>query len=430
MTAEIISVGTELLLGEVVNTDAPYISNKLKMLGIDCYYVTAVGDNEKRLRDCIHLALSRSDMVILSGGLGPTNDDITKSAVCEEMGLETYLDERQLGRIEAYFKRANKKMTENNRVQAVLPVGCTVFDNDCGTACGFAVEKDGKTAVLLPGPPRELMPMVDSGLVPYLEKRSGGVLVTHDINIFGVGESAVAEMLGDITESQSPTVALYCGDGEVRARVAAGAADRESAENICRPMIERICGILGANVYGIDAHSLEETVVSALKERGKSVAAAESCTGGLLSKRITAVSGSSEVFELGVTSYSGRIKNQILGVNADVIDKLGTVSSPVARMMAQGVRRLAGADLGVGITGVAGSSFEGKPTGLAYIALADSRRVFMRRLTLGRRASEREFIRHIASSNALDMLRLYLCGDSDFLRGGMTDEESDRMYEV
>lgn len=430
MTAEIISVGTELLLGEVVNTDAPYISNKLKMLGIDCYYVTAVGDNSTRLCDCINQALSRSDIVILSGGLGPTNDDITKSAVCKAMELKTYVDERQLDRIKAYFEQANKKMTENNRIQAVLPVGCTVFNNDLGTACGFAVEKDGKTAILLPGPPRELMPMVDNGLVPYLEKRSVGVLVTHDINIFGIGEASAAEMLGDITESESPTVALYCGDGEVRARVAARASDAEMAEEICRPMIERICGILGASVYGIDAHSLEETVVSALKKSGKSVAAAESCTGGLLSKRITSVSGSSEVFELGVTSYSGRIKNEILGVDAEVIEKLGTVSSPVARMMAQQVRNMADADLGVGITGVAGSSFEGKPTGLVYIAVADREKVYMRRLTLARRADEREYIRHIASSNALDMLRLYLCGDSDFLRSGMTDEESDRMYEV
>ena len=193
-------------------------------------------------------------------------------------------------------------------------------------------------------------------------------------------------------------------------------------------MINKICAEFGSNVYGIDAENLEKAVVTALKSSGKSVATAESCTGGLLSKRLTAISGSSEVFELGVVSYSGRIKNQVLGVDADTIERLGTVCAPVARMMAQGVRRAAGADLGVGITGVAGSPFEGKPTGLVYIAVSDGEKVYMRRLVAGRRPQEREYIRHIASSNALDMLRLYLSGDADFLAGGMTDAESDTFF--
>lgn len=430
MNAEIISVGTELLLGEVLNTDAQHISRSLATLGINCYYVTAVGDNPERLHSCINQAINRSDIVILSGGLGPTNDDITKTAVCKELGLETYTDERQLGRIKAHFERANRKMTENNCMQAVLPVGCTIFDNDFGTACGFGVEKNGKIVILLPGPPRELYPMVDNFVVPYLAKLAGGVIVTHDINIFGLGESKIAEMLGNITESTSPTVALYCGDAEVRSRVAVQAKDNDTAEKICHPMIEKICDIMGDSVYGIDAGSLEATVVSALKSAGKSVATAESCTGGLLSKRITAISGSSDVFELGVVSYSGKIKNQVLGVDAHTIEKLGTVSAPVARMMAEGVRKMANADLGVGITGVAGSTFEGKPTGLVFIAVTDGKKVYLRRLTAGRQSCEREYIRHIASSNALDMLRRYLCNDSDFLSSGLTDDESDRIYEV
>ena len=430
MTAEIISVGTELLLGEVVNTDAQYISRCLADLGIDCYFVTAVGDNKLRLRQTVRTALERSDLVILSGGLGPTSDDITKAAVCEEMGLETYLDERQIERIAAHFKRQNKEMTENNRAQAILPVGCTVFDNDCGTACGFGYEEGGKHVILLPGPPRELQPMVDNYLLPYLKKLSGDVLVTHDVNIFGIGESKIAEMLGDITSSENPTVALYCGDGEVRARVAAKAETEKEADEICKPMMDKICDILGKNVYGVDAESLQKTVVTMLNKAKKSVATAESCTGGLVAKRITAVSGSSEVFELGVVSYSGRIKNEVLYVDNDVIAKLGTVSGPVARMMAEGVRKKANADLGVATTGVAGSSFEGKPTGLVFVALSDGEKVFMRRLNLGRSSNEREYIRHIASSHALDMLRLYLCGDDEFLRGGMTDEEADKNYEV
>ncbi len=430
MTAEIISVGTELLLGEVLNTDAQHISRCLLGLGIDCYFITAVGDNKKRLCATIREALSRSDFVIMSDDLRATSHDITKTAVCEEMGLETYIDNRQIERIKAHFERQNREMTDNNRLQAVLPVGCTVFDNDYGTACGFAVEKEGKHIILLPGPPRELNPMVDNFVVPYLEKMSGGVLVTHDINIFGVGEAKVAEMLGDITSSEMPTVALYCGDGEVRARVAARAENERVADETCKPMIDKICEIMGNSVYGIDADSLEKTAVTALNKAGKRVATAESCTGGLIAKRITAVSGSSEIFELGVVSYSGKIKNEVLGVNADTIDKLGTVSAPVARMMAEGVRQMANADLGVATTGVAGSSFEGKPTGLVFVALADGEKVYMRRLTLGRSSNEREYIRHIASSNALDMLRLYLCGDSDFLSSGMTAEEADRIYEV
>ncbi len=430
MTAEIISVGTELLLGEVVNTDAQYISRCLSSLGIDCYFVTAVGDNKARLRQTVRTALDRSDIIILSGGLGPTTDDITKETVCEEMGLETYLDERQIEKISAYFKKRNKEMTKNNRSQAVLPVGCTVFDNDFGTACGFGYEQDGKHVILLPGPPRELQPMVDNYALPYLKRLSKEVLVTHDINIFGVGEAKIAEMLGDITNSENPTVALYCGDGEVRARVAAKAETERDADKASKPMIDKICEIMGNSVYGVDADSLEKTVVTMLGEAKKSVATAESCTGGLVAKRITAVSGSSEVFELGVVSYSGRIKNQMLGVDSSVIEKLGTVSGPVARMMAEGVRKKANADIGIATTGVAGSSFEGKPTGLVFVALCDKNKVYMRRLDLGRSPKEREYIRHIASSHALDMLRLYLCKDGDFLESGMTDEEADKKYEV
>ncbi len=430
MTAEIVSVGTELLLGEVVNTDAQYISRCLADLGIDCYFVTAVGDNKARLKATFRTAFNRSDIVILSGGLGPTNDDITKNAVCEELGLETYCDERQIKQITARFEKQNRQMTENNRSQAILPVGCTVFDNPYGTACGFGYEQNGKHIILLPGPPRELKPMVENSVVPYLKKLSGGVLVTHDINIFGVGESKVAEMLGDITESKTPTVALYCGDGEVRARVAARAETEQEAEKICQPMIDRICEILGNSVYGVDAESLEKTVVSALNKAKKQVATAESCTGGLIAKRLTAISGSSEVFELGVVSYSGKIKHQILGVDADVIDKLGTVSAPVAGMMAEGARKLAGSDLGVATTGVAGSSFEGKPTGLVFVALSDGEKLYMRRLNLGRSSNEREYIRHIASSNALDMLRRYLCNDQDFLSSGTTKDKSDIIFEV
>ncbi len=428
MTAEIISVGTELLLGEIVNTDAACIARELAALGIAVYHQSTVGDNPQRLRDCFRQAIGRSDVVILSGGLGPTDDDLTKQAVCDELGLDTYTDQISLDRIKEHFARSGREMTENNRSQAILPVGCTVFNNENGTAPGFAVEHDGKRVVLLPGPPRELEPMMKNSVVPYLARLSDSVIVTHDINIFGIGESKVAEILGDITESTEPTVALYCGDGEVRARVAAHAADTKAADDICRPMINKICAEFGSNVYGIDAESLEKAVVTALKSSGKSVATAESCTGGLLSKRLTAISGSSEVFELGVVSYSGRIKNQVLGVDADTIERLGTVCAPVARMMAQGVRRAAGADLGVGITGVAGSPFEGKPTGLVYIAVADGEKVYMRRLAAGRRPQEREYIRHIASSNALDMLRLYLSGDADFLAGGMTDAESDTFF--
>ena len=425
MNAEIITVGTELLLGEIVNTNARYLAEELAACGINAYYQSTVGDNADRLKRALMLAGSRSDIIIITGGLGPTDDDITKQTVADAIGVPLVEDARSLERIKDYFKRTGRAMTENNIRQAMIPEGAEVFDNDFGTAPGCALVSPSQCIILLPGPPRELRPMFETYVKPFLARYSEGVLVSHTVRVFGMGEAQVADRLGDVFGGENPTVGIYAGDGEVRLRVTASADNSLRAEQLCAPVMERILSTLGAFVYGVDRDSLEQVVVEGLKKNGLVLATAESCTAGLLSKRITDIPGSSSVFHMGVTAYANEVKTNVLGVPAELIRAHGAVSDAVARRMAVGVQQISGADLGVSVTGVAGDPVESKPSGLVYLAMTDGKRIWTKKLTAGRRAGERDYVRQLAASHALDLVRRYLDALPGVLPGGEPlDEEA------
>ncbi len=405
MKAEILCVGTELLIGDIVNTNAAYLSKKLSENGIFVYHHTVVGDNDGRLREALADALGRSDIVVMTGGLGPTYDDMTKETVSSVMGKKLVRHEESEKRILAYFARTDRVPTPNNMKQALMPEGAAVFENNFGTAPGCAIESDGKTVVMLPGPPKEMKPMFDDEVLPYLLRNSTEVLVSENVNIFGMGESSVEEKLRDImTSGDNPTVAPYVNDGEVRVRVTARAENRERAKKLIAPIVEKIKKIIGDFVYGVDAVSLENAVVKTFAEKGLALASAESCTGGLISKRITDIPGSSAMFGYGVCTYANEAKEKILGVKHETLEKYGAVSKETAREMAEGLLRLSSADVAVCTTGLAGpggGSGE-KPVGLVYLAVGTKDGINVKKLLLGRgRADDRANIRLLASSNAL-----------------------------
>lgn len=405
MKAEILCVGTELLIGDIVNTNAAYLSKKLSENGIFVYHHTVVGDNDGRLREALSDALGRSDVVVMTGGLGPTYDDMTKETVSSVMGKKLVRHEESEKRILAYFARTDRVSTPNNMKQALMPEGATVFENNFGTAPGCAIESDGKTVVMLPGPPKEMKPMFDGEVLPYLLRNSTEVLVSENVNIFGMGESSVEEKLRDImTSGDNPTVAPYVNDGEVRVRVTARAENRECAEKLIAPVVEKIKDIIGDFVYGVNAVSLENAVVKTFAEKGLALASAESCTGGLISKRVTDIPSSSAMFGYGVCTYANEAKEKILGVKHETLEKYGAVSEATAREMAEGLLRLSGADVAVCTTGLAGpgGGSDEKPVGLVYLAVGTKDGITVKKLLLGRgRADDRTNIRLLASSNAL-----------------------------
>lgn len=405
---ELISVGTEILLGDILNTDAQYLSIELAKLGISVIHQSTVGDNRERLLAQLDEAAKRSDIIILSGGLGPTPDDLTKEVCCEFFGKEMFLHEPTVEKIKKYFSSKGIEMAQNNLKQAMLPKDCVIFPNDNGTAPGMAIEKDGVHILVLPGPPRELKPMFQNCAVPYLMQFSDRIIVSHNIRTFGIGESSMAEMVNDLFDAQNPTVAPYAKDGEALLRVTAMAMTKEDAESLCEPVIEEIKKRLDAYVYGVDYNCIEEAAVAMLKEHHLKVATAESCTGGLIAKRITDVPGASEVFECGIISYANEIKHKILGVSEDDLNKYGAVSEPVAKQMAQGALKVSGADIAVSVTGIAGpdSDSTSKPVGLVYIGLADKENVWVREIRTSRR--DRSYNRYVSASNALNMIRLYI----------------------
>ena len=405
---ELISVGTEILLGDILNTDAQYLSIELAKLGISVIHQSTVGDNRERLLAQLDEAAKRSDIIILSGGLGPTPDDLTKEVCCEFFGKEMFLHEPTVEKIKEYFSSKGIEMAQNNLKQAMLPKDCVIFPNDNGTAPGMAIEKDGVHILVLPGPPRELKPMFQNCAVPYLMQFSDRIIVSHNIRTFGIGESSMAERVNDLFDAQNPTVAPYAKDGEALLRVTAMAMTKEDAESLCEPVIEEIKKRLDAYVYGVDYNCIEEAVVGMLKEHHLKVATAESCTGGLIAKRITDVPGASEVFECGIISYANGIKHKVLGVSEDDLNKYGAVSEPVAKQMAQGALKVSGADIAVSVTGIAGpdSDSTDKPVGLVYIGLADKENVWVREIRTSRR--DRSYNRYVSASNALNMIRLYI----------------------
>ena len=410
MTAEILSVGTELLLGNTTNTDARDLSEYLSELGINVFWHTVVGDNPERLTRAVEIARSRADLIITTGGLGPTCDDLTKQVLAAAFGLELYFDETEAAGIRSYFEgRQGVKMTENNLQQAWLPKGCTIFHNEWGTAPGCAFVSDGTHVIMLPGPPRECRAMFRSCAMPYLRSLADGEIVSHSIRIFGQGESAVEAKLRDMmNELTNPTLAPYAKEGEVMLRVTAKAPTHGEAEAMMVPVLEKVCAVLGDIIYGIDVDSLEETVFALLRHRGLTLAAAESCTGGLLAKRMTDIPGASQVFKGGVVVYATESKTALLGVPAELIAQKGVVSREVALSLAENVREKFAADFGIGITGLAGPDDDGiHPVGTVFVALAAAEGSWVKALNLG---AGRERIRIMAANHGLDMVRRHLTG--------------------
>ena len=411
MKAEIISVGTELLLGSTINTDAADVAVLLSEYGIDVYWQTVVGDNPGRLMDAVKRAKSRAELIITTGGLGPTCDDLTKSALAEAfgMGLELNAEEEAWLR-DIWQKRGYRELTPNNLQQVWLPEGSRALRNDWGTAPGCYFERDGVRVIMLPGPPRELRPLLEYRVRPILAELSNAVIASHNIHFFGIGESEMEYRLRDyMQELSNPTLAPYAKSGECLVRVTAKAGTLAEAEEMMAPVIERVKGMFGALVYAVDGLNLAEHTVKLLIEKGVTVAAAESCTGGELEKRITDIPGASAALRGGVVVYTNEAKHLLLGIPMETIEKHGAVSFEVAAELAERVRRKLGADLGVGVTGLAGPDGDGvHEVGTVFISLSDGRRTWVREKRLTSR--DRATVRLYACQNAFDMLRRYLTG--------------------
>ena len=405
--AEILCVGTELLLGEVINTNAAYIGRALAELGISVYHTAVVGDNPARLDSAFRSALERADLVVMSGGLGPTYDDLTKETVAKALGRKLIRDEKILSDIESYFAKTGRKMTENNKKQADVPEGAKALYNKYGTAPGIAIEADnGKLVIMLPGPPNELYPMMDGQVVPLLKKMRHSTLFCKNIHIMGMGESEVESVLYDLmTESVNPSIAPYAKEGELRLRVCAKAENDEIAEKMCDEIIEKIRKTkVGQFIYGIDVSSIENALLLLLRQKHLTLACAESCTGGLIAKRITDISGASEVFLGGCVTYNNDAKMKLLGVRAETLEKYTAVSAQTAIEMARGARETLGADIGVSTTGVAGPNADptsSEPVGTVYIGISTRDGDNAIRLSLSDQRN-RDYIRFVASSRAMN----------------------------
>ena len=407
-------MGTELLLGQIVDTDAAYLAQKLSQCGVSVYNRATVGDNLERATAALTLALSRSDMVFCIGGLGPTGDDLTRTVIAAAFDAPLVRDPALVAHLTEWFEKRGYTTSDAIFLQADVPTGGTPIPNANGTAPGLWVEKNGKTVVALPGPPSEFVPMVDTELFPRLRGLGGGlgtgfVIRSRTLRIVGMGESVAEEKTKDLMAAANPSVAPYAKPAEVHLRVTAKAASAEDAEALIAPVAAEIKTRLGAVVYGEDDQTLEEVVVRLLEAQGKTVATAESCTGGWLAQRITAISGSSSVFHTGVVTYANETKIGLLHIPRALLGAVGAVSPEVARAMAERVRELAQADFGIGITGVAGpgGGSDDKPVGLVYIAVAGpGGTALTKNIFPGQRAD----VRWRATQTALDMLRRTLIG--------------------
>ena len=357
MVVELICVGTELLLGNIVNTNAAYLSEKCALLGLSMYHQSVVGDNAERLKESLETALNRSDVVILSGGLGPTQDDLTKETAAEVMGIPLKEDPHSRERIEEYFKNSQYKViTDNNWKQALVPEGAIVLDNENGTAPGIIMEKNGKSVILLPGPPGELIPMFEGKVYDYLNKLQPEIIYSTMVRICGLGESFVENEIRDLIDNQTnPTIATYAKIGQVDLRVTAKAASEKEAAKLAKPMLKELLKRFGDHIYTMDEHkSLEEVIVHFLKERSLTLTTAESCTGGMIAARITDVPGASEVFKQGLVTYSNRAKRKLLDVKKTTLKEYGAVSEKTAKEMAKNGAFITGSDACVSVTGTAG----------------------------------------------------------------------------
>jgi len=406
MVVELISVGTEILLGNIVNTNTQYLAEKCALLGLSMYHQVTVGDNRERLFAVLETALNRSDVVILTGGLGPTEDDLTKEVCAEVMGFDLVEDEHTRERISKYFKNnIYKEIPDNNWKQAMIPQGATVLDNSNGTAPGLIMEKDGKTAILLPGPPNELKPLFTEQVFPYLQSRQPEVIRSQMVKICGYGESQVEDKLIDLINTQTnPTIATYAKTAEVHLRVTAKAANEDEAKALIKPVVKEIKSRFDNAVYTTkEEETLEMAVVRLLKKHELTVTTAESCTGGLIAGRLVNVPGASEVFREGFITYSNKAKRKYLDVSKGTLKKYGAVSEQTAKEMATGGVFASDADACIAVTGIAGPDADGeKPVGLVYIACYIKDKVKVEEYHF---KGNREKIREQSVVKALDFLR-------------------------
>ena len=410
MTAEIICVGTELLLGDILNTNAQFLSQELAQLGINVHFQCVVGDNPARLHEVITTAYARSDLLVFSGGLGPTEDDLTKQTVADAFGDTLRFDAEELEKIEKFFANWGRTMPANNRKQAMVPTNGRKIPNENGTAPGAIFENGGKVAVLLPGPPREMQPMFLTQVKPWLAAMNSSVLHSLTLRVCGVGESHLEEMIGHLLQGANPTAALYAKTAEVIIRITASAPTEKEAKAMCHAYAQQFYAVLGNNIYGEDIGSIEEAIIPLLQKKGQTAATAESCTGGMVSMRLTNVPGASEVFGYGVCTYANAAKMQLLGVQPQTLEKYGAVSEQTAAEMAFGVMQLAHSDYGLAITGIAGpgGGTPDKPVGTVYMALCNAHTVAVQRVAITNRP--RDSVRSFAAQYALDMLRRMVQG--------------------
>ncbi len=406
MNVELICVGTELLLGSIVNTNAAYLAEKCAALGLSCYFQTVVGDNEERLSQVLRTAMERADIVILSGGLGPTEDDLTKETVAKVCGRKMELHEPSKKAIEKFFADKESQATDNNWKQAMLPEGSLVLENHNGTAPGIILETGDAKLILLPGPPGELQPMFEEGVVPYLAELTSQAICSQTVKICGVGESRAETMVKDMIEKQTnPTIATYARPGEVHIRVTANAGDRKTAAKLIKPIVKELKNRFGNYIYTTDVNTtLEKSVADLAKANGLTITCAESCTGGLLSARLVNIPGISDIYKSGVVTYSNKAKRRFLGVKKSTLQKYGAVSEKTAEEMAKGASVMLKADVAAAVTGIAGP--EGgtpeKPVGLVYIACHVKGKTTVREY---RFFGNRSQIRESAVSAALSLMR-------------------------
>lgn len=406
MVVEIISVGTEILLGNIVNTNAAYLAEKCAGLGLSCYYQDVVGDNEERLASVINTALSRADILLLSGGLGPTQDDLTKETAAKALGKNLYLHEPSKEAITAFFQNRGIEITENNWKQAMVPEDSIVIDNPNGTAPGIIMKENGKHVILMPGPPNEMIPMFDNSIMPYLSELEPGIIYSQIVKICGVGESKAESMVEDLINEQSnPTIATYAKTGEVHLRVTARAEDEKEAKKMVKPIVKELKGRFGNHIYTTQEDvTLEKAVVDLLVANHLTITTVESCTGGMLAARLINVPGVSDIFKTGYITYSNKSKRRVLGIKKPLLEKHGAVSPEIAKDMAKRAVLFAKADVAVGITGIAGpdGGSEEKPVGLVYIACNVCGRIDVKECHF---SGNRMKIRENSVSAALSMLR-------------------------
>ncbi|MCI8699075.1 MAG: competence/damage-inducible protein A [Oscillospiraceae bacterium] len=410
-TVEILCVGTELLLGNIVNSNAQALSRELSGLGLNVLYHSVVGDNPGRLKAAVDQARKRADVIVTTGGLGPTCDDLTKQTLAECFGKKLVFHPECAQAIEAYFKRMGREMTENNLSQAYLPEGCSILDNAWGTAPGCAFQSGGAYVVMLPGPPRECLPMFKERAAPWLARLSEGVIRSRTLRVFGSTESGVEAIFRDrMNQLTNPTLAPYAKEGEVELRITAKADTAQAADALIAPVEEEVRSVLGDLVYGADVSGLEQVVLELARARGLTLGTAESCTGGLIAKRLTDIPGSACVFKGGVVSYHCEVKAGVLGVDQALLDEKGAVCAEVAEEMALGAKKALGCDLAVAVTGVAGPDPDerGNPVGLVYTALAAPDGTWVKKLDLAAPGARRDRIRTLAANHALDMARRWL----------------------